>query len=157
MSSIFISHASSDKKTAEQLKKDLEELGHEIWIDYSKIDVGENLKDEIYKGLSDCDFLVVIFSRTSVDSDWVKEEWTQKCDEEETSGRVMVFPAVIEHVEIPLRLSNRRYADLHSSYLRGLFDLHRAIEKNDDHVLKPTESGSVFAVPKPQGISDFLT
>jgi hypothetical protein len=37
MAKIFISHSSKDKEFVRQLKKDLEEFGHEIWLDEREI------------------------------------------------------------------------------------------------------------------------
>ena len=53
------------------------EAGGEIkvWLDEREIDYGENIVLKIADGL-DADFVLLILSPDSVDSKWVKEEWT---------------------------------------------------------------------------------
>jgi len=53
------------------------EAGREIkvWLDEREIDYGENIVLKIAEGL-DADFVLLIRSPDSVDSKWVKEEWT---------------------------------------------------------------------------------
>jgi len=47
----------------------------EAWLDEREIAPGQNIVSRIEEGL-DADFILLILSPDSVDSSWVKEEWT---------------------------------------------------------------------------------
>jgi len=67
---------SKDKPFVRELANFLEKDGDiEVWLDEREIAPGENIVGGIAEGL-DSDFILLIPSPDSVDSNWVKEEWT---------------------------------------------------------------------------------
>jgi TIR domain len=76
MVGVFLSHSSKDKPFVRDLAAALEAEGEmEVWLDEREIDYGENILLKIADGL-DADFVLLILSPDSVNSKWVKEEWT---------------------------------------------------------------------------------
>jgi len=72
---IFISHASEDKdEIARPLAEALKELGYEVWYDEYSLRLGDSLNQEIDKGLSTCDYGVVILSKSFFEKSWPKRE-----------------------------------------------------------------------------------
>jgi hypothetical protein len=76
MVGVFLSHSSKDKPFVRDLANALEAGGEiKVWLDEREIDYGENIVLKIADGL-DADFVLLILSPNSVDSKWVKEEWS---------------------------------------------------------------------------------
>lgn len=68
---IFISHAAEEKdKVARPLAKALQKLGYDIWYDEYSLKLGDSLTAEIDRGLIECDYGVVIFSKSFFSKKW---------------------------------------------------------------------------------------
>ncbi len=105
MSDIFISYASEDKEKAGLLSKVLEEQGWSVWWD-RKIPPGRTFDEVIEEALDAAKCVVVLWSKASVKSDWVKEEAS------EGNRRKILVPGVIEDVNIPLGFRRIQAAQL---------------------------------------------
>ena len=70
---VFLSYARADQKQAAKLAKSLEAAGLKVWWD-TMIEGGAVFAKSIEAALSGCDAVVVGWSRTSVESDWVLDE-----------------------------------------------------------------------------------
>ncbi len=69
----FLSYARADQAQATKLSKALEEAGLKVWWD-TLIEGGAAFAKSIESALESCDAVVVVWSRTSVTSDWVLDE-----------------------------------------------------------------------------------
>lgn len=127
MASIFLSHASQDKKWVKQLAKDLRDLNHNIWLDEWNIKGGESIPKKISEGLESSDYVVVILSKAASKSNWVEVEWQTKYWEEIESNKVMVIPVLIEECKIPKLLKHKKYIDFRTNYALGLVNLTSSI------------------------------
>lgn len=107
MSDIFISYASEDRDKAHQLAQALETLGWSVWWD-RKIAPGKSFDKVIGEALDQARCVIVLWSRASVESDWVKEE------AEEGARRDILVPALIEAVPPPLGFRRIQAANLAS-------------------------------------------
>ena len=125
MSGVFISYASTDRDFAEKLGSDLRRAGHQVWLDDSDVRVGEPIISAIEKGIQGAEYLILVLSPRSVDSQWVSEEWHAAYWEQIQSGRIKLLPVLIQDCEIPRFLSNKRYADFRTDYNAGFFELVR--------------------------------
>ena len=74
MKSVFISHSSKDKAIADVIVYSLEQEGISVWIAPRDIPGGSNYGASIAKGLKECEVLVLVFSKTSNESDAVFRE-----------------------------------------------------------------------------------
>lgn len=111
MSSIFMSHSSSDKPFVRKLADDLRKNGHYVWVDEAEIKVGDSLIEKIEEGIENTEYLGVVLSKNSVQSEWVKREVRIALTQEIHGKRVKVLPILIEKVDIPLFLCDKKYAD----------------------------------------------
>jgi len=105
MARIFLSYSREDRELAERIARLLEAAGFEVWWD-RQISAGESYQDVLEKELHAADHMVVLWSRNSVDSDWVKEE----AEEGRTVGKLV--PVLIEQVHPPVGFRNLQAADL---------------------------------------------
>jgi hypothetical protein len=71
---VFISHSSSDSWIANQIRKELEALGVEVWLDTMKLLGGDNIREEIVKGITRCREAIVLATPRSIESTWVAVE-----------------------------------------------------------------------------------
>ena len=73
MTDVFLSYSHKDQAFADSLVRGLEAEGVSVWWDHT-IPPGQTWDTFIAKGIVDAKAVVVIWSMTSVASDWVKEE-----------------------------------------------------------------------------------
>jgi len=109
---VFISYCHADSGPVDWLADELEAGGVDVWIDKWKIKVGDSITERINEGITASDFLIVVLSRSSVNSRWVKEELnaaTVKKIEEEKHA--FILPVLLEDCEIPALLRDKKYAN----------------------------------------------
>jgi hypothetical protein len=70
---VFISHATEDKSYVEPLVKALEAAGIRVWYDKSALEWGDDLRPGIDRGLTNCRYGVVVFSKAFLR----KKKWTE--------------------------------------------------------------------------------
>ena len=105
LASIFLSYTREDIGKAERIAKALETAGHSVWWD-RQLHAGERFSAEINKALSNADLVVVLWSRTSVESPWVQDEAAVGRD----SRRLV--PVLIDRVDPPLGFRQYHAVDL---------------------------------------------
>ena len=116
MAKIFLSHSSIDKPFARRLGNDLRQFGAKVWIDEAEIRIGDSLIDKISEGLKETEFVIVLLSKVSSNSEWVKKEVNIALNKEIHGKKVTVLPCLIEDCEIPLFLIDKKYADFRDEY-----------------------------------------
>jgi hypothetical protein len=70
---VFISHASEDKGYSGPLAKALEDAGIRVWFDRTALEWGDDLRSAIDRGLRNCRYGIVIFSKAFLQ----KKKWTE--------------------------------------------------------------------------------
>ena len=73
MPRLFISYSSKDRTTAEALQGLLEQNGHKVWRDKTRLEA--DWSQEIAFGLADAEAICLLWSANSASSKWVKHEW----------------------------------------------------------------------------------
>ena len=73
---VFISHASADKERfVTDFATRLRSNGVDAWVDSWEMNPGDSLVDKIFEeGLKNCQAMIVVLSKNSVESKWVREE-----------------------------------------------------------------------------------
>jgi len=127
----FISHSSKDKPFVRQLAADLVAAGVQIWIDEQRIRVGDSIPERIAQGVADSDFFLVIISTESVKSAWVQKELNQALIHEIEKRRVRIMPVLLNKVELPETIIDKKYADFTESYAKGLDELLTSIKSQE--------------------------
>jgi len=108
---VFLSHSHEDRAFAARLGNDLAAHGLRVWIDSAEINVGDSLIEKISEGIETMDYLAVVLSKFSVQSEWVKREVEVATNREISHHRVVVLPILREQCEIPAFLKGKLYAD----------------------------------------------
>jgi hypothetical protein len=105
MTDVFISYASEDRERARKLASALEARGWSVWWD-RKIIAGQSFDQMIEHELETAKSVVVLWSKDSISSEWVKNEAAV------ASERGVLVPALIDNVKLPLEFRRKQTADL---------------------------------------------
>lgn len=105
MTDIFLSYASEDRERAKKLTSSLEARGWSVWWD-RKIVAGQTFDKVIEHHLETAKSVVVLWSNSSVSSEWVKNEAAVALE------RDVLVPALIDRVKLPLEFRRRQTVDL---------------------------------------------
>jgi hypothetical protein len=105
MSDIFISYARADKEKAELLANAFSQKGCSVWWD-REIPPGKSFDEVIENALNSARCVIVLWSKDSVSSRWVKTEAA------EGAARGILVPALIDNAPIPLEFKRIEAADL---------------------------------------------
>lgn len=105
MGHIFLSYAREDLDRARSVAAALEKAGFSVWWD-RQISGGSEYSREIEQALKSAAAVVVLWSRASVDSAWVRDEAAKGRD----SGRLI--PATLDGTDPPLGFGQHHTIDL---------------------------------------------
>ena len=105
MTTVFISYAREDRDRVGKLAGALEALGWSVWWD-PRIKAGQSFDLVIERELDTAQCVVVLWSRQSVLSEWVKNEASAAAD------RGVLIPALIDEIKPPLEFRRKQAADL---------------------------------------------
>ncbi len=109
--SVFLCHSSKDKFFVRNLSDHLRSYGVRVWLDEAEINVGDSLTEKIGKAIEETDYVGVVLSHNSINSEWVQRELQIALQKEIKGKKVVVLPILIETVEIPPFLKDKLYAD----------------------------------------------
>src|SRR5579875_3472223 len=120
---VFLSHSSKDKPFVRDLADFLEQNGEiQVWLDEREIAPGQNIVGRIQEGL-DSDFILLILSPDSVESAWVKEEWTDAFWEQTNNRLTKLAGVLCRDCQIPRLLRNKKYFDLRTNHPQGFREI----------------------------------
>lgn len=105
MPDIFLSYSRDDQAIARRFAEGFERAGFSVWWDQT-LNAGEDYDKVTEKALEEAGAVAVLWSRTSVDSRWVRAEATQA----ERSGTLV--PVMIEACKRPIMFELKQTADL---------------------------------------------
>lgn len=128
MPQIFISYSTRNKKRALKLADELKNRGVEVWFDDWDLPAGHKLLDSIYSGIKESDYFVLILTKNSVKSNYVKEELDIAKQEEIEKGDTKIIPLLFEKCEIPIHLKTKKYINFRN-FDRGMEELIKNISK----------------------------
>ena len=105
MADVFISYAREDHEHARKVASALSEHGWSVWWD-RKIIAGQAFDQVIERELETARSVVVLWSKASVSSEWVKNEAAVAVE------RGVLVPALIESVKVPLEFRRKQTSNL---------------------------------------------
>ena len=115
MSDIFLSYASEDRERAAGLAATLKTCGWDVWWDRTLV-AGDRYAAVIAEQLATARCVIVLWSQSSVASDWVADEAN------EAKKREVYLPVCLDGTQPPLGFRSAQYADLSS--WNGLVEDH---------------------------------
>jgi hypothetical protein len=119
----FLCHSSEDKKFVEKLATRLTADNFELFFDKWEIKVGDSIVEKIDSALSKMTDLIIILSKNSVNSRWVKKELSSGLMKKMEDNSVKILPVLIEECKIPIIISDLVYADFTENEQTGYMDL----------------------------------
>lgn len=126
---IFISYSHSDKDFVDTFAAHLVKANANVWVDRWELNVGDSLIARVQDAIEGSDALLVILSKSSVESEWCKKELSTGLIRELDEKRVVVLPVVIDDCKVPLFLRDKMYADMRNNFDSGLKSVLDAIAK----------------------------
>jgi hypothetical protein len=128
---VFISHSSKDKGFVRRIAADLVANGVKIWIDEQQILVGDSVPEKIAQGLAESDFFLIVISRNSVESTWVRKELNSALVHEIERRKVHILPIMVDNAAMPESINDKLYADFRGSYEDGMQKLLGSIKARE--------------------------
>jgi hypothetical protein len=101
--SCFISYASRDRAFAERLHADLQNKGVRCWFAPEDMKIGDRIRPRIDETIRLYDKLLLILSKTSVESRWVEQEVETALARERQQGTTILFPVRIDNTVMTLK------------------------------------------------------
>jgi hypothetical protein len=105
MTDVFISYANGDRERARDIANALSARGWSVWWD-RKIKAGQTFDEVIERELDTAKNIVVLWSGTSVVSEWVKNEAAV------AAQRRVLVPVLLDDVKLPLEFRRKQTIDL---------------------------------------------
>lgn len=94
--SCFISYSTRDEEFAKRLHADLQDSGVRCWFAPEDLKIDDRVLSTIDEAIRLRDKLVLILSKSSIESDWVEHEANKALEEEERRGTPVLFPIRID-------------------------------------------------------------
>ena len=130
---IFFSYSRDDSAFVLNLAKELRADGASVWLDQLDIKPGTRWDKSIEDALDTSQTVLVILSKTSVESTNVMDEVSYALEEGKT-----VLPVLLEECDIPFRLRRLQFADFSQSHDKGKATLTAALGLDSKEATKPT-------------------
>jgi tetratricopeptide (TPR) repeat protein len=115
MTDLFLSYASEDRESAKALVREFESQGWTVWWD-RLIEVGSSFDKSIEDAIDSALCIVVIWSNSSIGSDWVRAEAS------EGLARNILVPILLDDVKPPLLFRQKQAISL-LEWKRGKADI----------------------------------
>jgi len=120
------------EKIAEQLKAD----DHRVWYDAWKLQMGDNLIEKISEGIESADVIVIVMSKESLKSKWIKKEIDTITMLEIAKHTIRIVTVLIDPIKMPNYLSNYPFADLSDDFDEGMKILNNIVNKTESNESK---------------------
>jgi hypothetical protein len=95
--SCFISYSSKDQAFADRLHADLQNNGVRCWLATEDLKIGDTFRQRIDESIRVHDRLLLILSRHSVQSPWVRDEVEAALERERREKKPVLFPIRVDH------------------------------------------------------------
>jgi hypothetical protein len=132
MADIFISYASVDRPLARRLADALEARGWSVWWDHRNLRGGQHFDRIIEEAISGARVVIVVWSKASVESGWVRDEVTLALEEQK------LVPLRIDMVRLPMRFRNIHTIDFSSWTGETEAEPFQRLVKDLTHCLGPS-------------------
>lgn len=111
---VFISYAHCDFEQVEMIARLLQKNGIPLWYDKDQIKIGDSLFSKINEGIQNSLIVLVILSKEAINSGWT-EEVKAMFHRYVNNKKIKIIPVIVDDVEIPPLLANKRVLDLRTN------------------------------------------
>lgn len=135
---VFLSHNSEDKPFVRRLAAALEGRGIRSWVDQAEMLPGDSLIGKIEAAIDDVDYVLVVLSPNSVQSEWVKREVRMAMQREIAGKKVVVIPVLYQDCRIPGFLRDKVFVDFRQeeNFVPGVTEILRRLRSDEGEELK---------------------
>jgi hypothetical protein len=144
----FISYSRQDRSVCDLIESHLANCGILVWVDHNAIEPGQSWVEAIFRGLERADYVLVLVSSHSMNSNWVRKEIDSALINSLSRTRSQtILPVLLEKIELPLSLRSVQSFDLsdgipHNIPMISDFILRQPIEIDlRRRVIDPTSAG----------------
>jgi hypothetical protein len=127
---VFISYFHGDKDAASRIAALFKSHGVRVWIDFEALRLGAFISRHIENALKTSNYFLIILSTRSVASSWVQAELAMAFDLSK-DGRIIIIPARVDQVDMPLELRGLLYVDFSASFDEGATKLASFLRSED--------------------------
>ena len=106
MDKIFISYSRKDIDFARKLAGDLEKAGYDVWWDITDLRGGDDWVRSIPANIGNSKHMIVVLTPNSVESEWVRKEYTQAL-----SLRKKIIPIMLVPTPVPFALNTINFVN----------------------------------------------
>ena len=152
MPEVFISYASEDRASAEQLYRDLKSEGYDAWIDSQNLIAGSNWSIEIQKAIRESQYVVIVLSSNSVSKrGFIQKEIRQALDilDEFPESETFIIPIRLEECEEGFeRLKSIQRVDLFPNWGDGIARIITALKRRNlspEGIVQPVQNSNPTA------------
>jgi hypothetical protein len=124
---VFISHTAADKPFVRRLAARLEKSQFHVWLDEHDLIAGDPLPESIGKALQAAKVILVVVSKASVASKWLRYE-LNIATERMIKGECRVIPIVIDETSLPAEVRGLLYADCRKGLASGIPSILTALK-----------------------------
>lgn len=144
MASVFLSYDRDDRAKAAEIAAALEKGGHQVWWD-ERLRGGAQYSKEIQQALDDSDAVVVLWSKSSIESAWVRDEAAEGRD------RDKLIPVSIDSAKPPIGFRQFHTIDATNSARgkQGIDQLLQSVGESASRPASPSANSTAAAGPSP--------
>ena len=124
MEKVFLSYSRKDIDFARKLAGDLEKAGYDVWWDITDLRGGDDWVRTIPTAIAASKYMIVILTPDSIESEWVRKEYTQAL-----SLRKKIIPIMFIPCSVPFALNTINFVN----FAAGEY------EENFKNLLSPLE------------------
>src|SRR5437667_6841697 len=104
---VFLSYASADKPAARYIAEALKESGVSPQFDEWELGWGDSLAERIGAAATSSDYVLILLSPASVDSNWIRSDINVALSRELKDRAIRLLPVLIADCKIPSLLADR--------------------------------------------------
>ncbi|MEM6255893.1 MAG: toll/interleukin-1 receptor domain-containing protein [Cyanobacteria bacterium P01_D01_bin.156] len=121
--SLFLSYSRREVAFVNDLHTFLKKTGYNAWLDYHNLIPGSPWLEQILRGISDAEIVLLVVSQSSVGSENVADEWKEAI---KLKKRIILI--VFEAVELPEPLKQCEWIDFRGPFQESLLALNKQIQ-----------------------------
>jgi len=143
MQKVFISYSRKDMDFARRLARSLEKAGYDVWWDITDLRGGDDWVRTIPTAIAESQYILVVLSPNSIQSEWVQKEYTQAL-----TLRKKIIPILLTPTNVPFALNTINYVNFAlGNYTDNLKNLLSALRYTGIPPVTPTSEKTMGLFP----------